>query len=237
VNSVQLSSWFKNLNDYLLLSGMEEGLHPAGVTEFLYSASLPSKLDQLNTKSYKYYSAGFRTKIYGDASTPGYVKIGIELRDVTRDLAKLRRIASRVADSISLRSWEQPVSTKAKLLSLSQDSAKSLHNVRARLIRSGADAEQVKQAFLSEPNITLPLIPFEDLVKSSGKALPPEAAARIHKARVHFESELGLLGAEMARMKTAGQDFDRAELGMAIRMILSDWAKRAQLSSIYEDLI
>lgn len=94
------SRWFKTVNDYLYLRGLEEGLHGNYLTNVVNdsrdmgwiekikstfsqapSTKLLEKLSSVTRFGSKFFSMGLRGgDMYGPASSPEAVKVGLELR-------------------------------------------------------------------------------------------------------------------------------------------------------------
>jgi hypothetical protein len=144
---------------------MEEGLHGTAMTGVL---NLPEDMDDLRNgrilnvkkpsdvtyKNGKFFSAGLRATLYGPASSKSHVKLGIELRDTTRDLAKLDRTMSELTNSLSSKIWEiMPDAIDAETPRLSTDERRT-HEL---LASAGLRADSVSRFFNSEKTVGIPL--------------------------------------------------------------------------------
>ncbi len=131
-----LTYWYKQLNDYLYLRGLEEGLHGNSLTgvanvakdlsfreriknlfKSLYSSGRTLVESQFRVGKYssKYFSAGLRSGMYGKASSDDQMKIGIELRDTTRKIENLDLYSKTVAEAVAQRIWEKSDVKEIKL--------------------------------------------------------------------------------------------------------------------------
>ena len=247
-----LELWYKKLNDYLYFRGLEEGLHTSDLVSFFnltadsYRAPNPEwkpriTFDDKWDKSLKFPTAGLRQgKMYGPASDPSFLKMGIELRDASRSLENLKEHATLISDSLSEQRWQNAIS---------QDPLRLLQS--PRLVRDPKITRLELEKYLNknfaalfselEPMTVIPLLTLERgeffSFKTGKFSRPrPEQIARIESARKIFVKDLHLIQAELTRMHETNESYETEDARGALRMILSEWAKRARLSELFSDL-
>lgn len=230
----QFGLWFKSLNDRLTLLGMEEGLHPSAMTDLVKLDAFPTLPEKIGDRNFKYFSAGLRGGIYGQAAHAEKIRIGIELRDATRDFETLRRISHGIADSLARRAWERQDLTAARKMALDlREPSRQAETVEFLMV-SGMDAAWAKRLPSIEPSIALPFQRFEVQATEAGLKVDASIAREISEARAHYLRELKTVVDEIGRMNASREKIDEDDVRMALRMVLTDWAKRARASRLYE---
>lgn len=254
--------WFKHLNDYQYLRGLEEGLHGNFLTNvandrrdmnwsermmdwFWASVRIKQRtvvletMDQLSKRGMKFFSAGLRAgSMYGQASGGDMVRVGIELRDTTRNLDQMDANVKRVGQAAETWRWEnaQPhldaIAAKTPRLSTSVSS-------QLPLLKSIVSDAAAKRFIHAEPTAALPLTVFESGVYfnfTTKELSQPSSAvsARIQAAREKYILSLRNLEIELANYAKRGEKVEDEILVAAIRMSISEWAKEAQVSQLYQ---
>lgn len=242
--------WFKHMNDYFTLKGMEEGLHGNGLTDVVdlghRDSSFLNSLADIQKSDSKYYSVGLRGHMYGQSPSEQTYRIGLELRDVTRNLDTLDKHTQYMSESIALRSWEK-VSDQIESLEDTPALKKSIGQTLGRLQPFMADRESGKDKFhyagliaSAAPSLNFAFIEYEKgryFNFRTGQMESPssEVAQRIKAARQHLKSELLLLMAELIKLDAKRESYTQLDIAMASKMILADWAKRARVSELYKN--
>lgn len=232
----KFTQWVKQVNDYLTLRGIEEGLHPSelsGIVEpgkpqnfralFSVRHRLPTNLNQVGFQNFKFFSMGIRGNIYSDAPINGYKRIGLELRDVSRDLDLFEIYADKISDSIKNRDWENHDLDHAPLW-LDPHSPTLKSNLEQAVGRDFA-----KLYTKANQSVLLPLEHFESL-----KGVSPEAQSRIEAARKEYVSELIDLKNEILRMRAKKDDPPLDLIDAGIKMTIATWAKKAKVAQYFE---
>lgn len=253
--------WFKHMNDYQYLRGLEEGLHGNYLTSiandrrdltwserfldwFWASVRLKQRtvvletMNQLNKRGMKFFSAGLRAgSMYGPSSGADTVRVGIELRDTTRNLDQMDANVKRVSEAAETWRWER-AETKldeiaARTPRLTTSATAQLASVKA--VVSEATARKFLEA---EPTTGLPLTAFDrglyfDFATGEMAAPSPAVVARLQSAREKYITSLRNLEKEIADYAARGEKVEPEILVAAIRMSISEWAKEAQASELY----
>ncbi len=240
--------WFKSLNDHLYLRGLEEGLHGNELTSLMnmaedlnllsrqkraFKISNPSGISKYNAK---FFSAGLRAGVYGPGSSAGFVRLGIELRDTTRDLKKLESMMTRLSNSLASRVWEKDAASSPndRIVRL------TTHRPRTReaLVKAGLRPEIAEQFAKIEPTISLGLQHYENgqtFNYETAQFESPSTAtvARLISARAAYVKALLALQTEIDDFKAKDVKVHKEELELAIRQTLTEWAKVARASELY----
>lgn len=239
----QFIRWFKGLNDALYLKGMEEGLHGDDLTSVASLQKDIARTDNGRTISVmkptdiartnqKFFSAGLRAQIYGPASSPERMKIGIELRDTTRKLQQLEASMTNVSESLSKRVWERlPKNDSTDFARLHTNSERTV----AALVKAGLRMSTARELLKAEPTVGLPYLPLEAKPVFNFKTGEYESAseayvARAVHARAAFTQGLMALQEELDGFKARGEDVDSEDIQIAIRQTLTEWARSARPS-------
>lgn len=227
--------WFKALNDKLYLQGMEEGLHGNSLTGIVSTSALKfNSFSDINYGEYKFFSAGLRGDAYGKASKKKYSKLGIELRDTTRNLDVLNKSMRDLTESLSTGAWSRIVDKKIpkKMTQVTLSSAKSY----LRLERTGLSPKTAIYLTVVEPSVSLPLIEYEvgdifNYKTGEFEQADAEYTERIVAARAAYVHSLLMLEKEIREIKKRGEKLNKIEVAMAIKMNMSTWAKAARPST------
>jgi len=244
--------WHKQFNDYLYLAGMNEGLHGNDLISVaalarekgfeMHSQRLPEHIWEIKRNVYKGLSAGLRGTMYGTAHNPDHVRIGVELRDVTRNLDKLDAIVRTTSESLASRIWEKPkppLPTGKTELRLSTNPSKA----EGMLRKIGTHEDWVEFLAHIEPTLWLPLTNWETVVVydyRTGKyrSPTPEQLLRLNKAKAQFIKGMRGLQEEILKYEKKGESMrtNKAKelVETAIRMDLSQWAKDARAHELFE---
>ena len=232
--------WWKFKNDFVTLLGLESGLLPNVYTRIAY-------LDTVNyffTGFQKLYALGFRRDIYGPASEENKIKVGIETRDVLRDLPKLFSLVIEPNSyDIEHEIWDQesaPTSDTSGSHNLAHI-AEYPHSELLSDVLGTVDLTHRLTEALENKEVPWHLVfyPFESKTFYSyrkGDYYSPRAeqVERIKQARQNFIEDLKSINEEIVEAKSANKKYDYEEIVMALKMILVDWASRARISEIYQ---
>jgi len=248
--------WYKHLNDYLYLRGLEEGLHGNYLTgvanvaaDLSWSERILGWLKQFYTprnsihesqgslgkKNSKFFSAGLRAGLYGPATNKKNMKIGIELRDSTRNMQLLDQVTEQISESLENKIWETEVLIEIKSSALRLTSDRPTARDEITQIVSAKYAKLFAEI---EPTVYFGLIQYENAKiydYQNRKWIEPDAEVitRIQEARKLFEKDLLDLEIELTNLKANGQNTEKEIVKTALRMSLSTWAKRAKASELF----
>lgn len=249
-------NWYKHVNDYLYLKGLEEGLHGnylTGVANFVGDLSLNDRIrhffeglytpntiqesqSKLSRRNSKFFSAGLRAKIYGKASSDDNVRVGIELRDTTRNLNLLDEYISHVGQGVSTRVWEK-------------SDPKTIRRIGLRLTSNRKAAEKSLEGIVSprfatlfaktDSAVSFGLHPYEtqpvyDYITQAWVKVSEITARRIQEARKLYIKDLKDLEAELTALEAKGEHTESEIIQTAIRMSLSSWAKSAKAAELFQ---
>lgn len=248
----QFGRWSKQMNDFLTLRGLEEGLHNNHRTRLQGRAggllrrvwdwvrhmgtqtTAPSDFKAIGARNYKFFSMGIRGDIYGPGSTPGRRKIGLELRDVTRDLGRLQADIAAVTKAVQDRAW-------GKFADQDPASDRGLSTDRGEAIRRLGRAVSPESAKLFRDVVETAALPLEEFETglyvnlSTGRleGVSPEASARIVAAREKYMRELQSLEKELRSFRERGEAVEPMEIEIALKMTLAEWASAARVSELF----
>tara|TARA_B110001454_G_scaffold219196_1_gene251409 strand:- start:23839 stop:25896 length:2058 start_codon:yes stop_codon:yes gene_type:complete len=248
--------WFKHLNDYLYLKGLEEGLHGndlTGVANFVSDLSVSERVrsffsslytkntiqesqQKLDRRNSKFFSAGLRAKIYGPASSPDKMRLGIELRDSTRKMDLLDHYSAAVGKSVSKQIWEKSNAAEIKKQGLRLTSDRTTAKKDISGVVSPRFAKMFSEA---ESTVAFGLHHYEEQPiynyrTHSWVKVSPEVGERIKNARKFYIQELVDLEKELTHLESKGEKTETEIIKMAIRMSLATWAKKARVAELYE---
>ncbi len=245
----KFQAWSKSVNDYLYLKGMEEGLHGNYLTSVAHlpedapkrinshvNNELPSALSSVSETSHKFFSMGIRGELYGPSSVPNNIKLGLELRDTTRNLDILSDNMKTITSSVQDYKWEKWNNSINR---------KDVTFVRPNFDLVDANlAAKVSPAFLQrikkgDINATIPLQKFETgeyFDFNTGKKFTPskEQQERIAKAREYYIEEMHKIEKDMHRMDEKGISYSKEDVDDAIKMTMSEWARMARVSELFK---
>lgn len=180
---------------------------------------------------------GIRAEMYGPATTKENKKIGLEFRDITRDLVLLKSILSKAAKSVSEFSWEKV--SKLKYFGTQSDRSISIHKNRSLIeLESFLGKEFALYFDKITPSLQLALTKYEYgkyIDYRRGELFLPtkDQATRIVEARKYFIEELIKIKQNLIDMKNRGESFEKEDVDLAIKMTLSEWAKMARASELF----
>lgn len=247
-NFDKFSTWSKHVNDYLYLSGMEEGLHGnylTGLAHFADEApspmkssinnAVPEKQASVNYQSHKFFSMGIRGDLYGDSPIKDHVKMGLELRDTTRKLDKLEANMKGVSEAVQDYRWEKWPAD------LRRDQVGFLRPQQSEFPSELMDSmsKELKSALTGKDvGPKIPLQKFEegkffDFKSASLKEVTSEQRERIQAAREFYYDEIAKLDKNVKDLKAKGESFEKEDLDMALKMVLTEWANKARVSELY----
>jgi len=246
--------WFLFMNDYYLLSGMEEGLHRATKERLVSGRPIIASTEgqhaglgsmktfaDVQTTSTKWYNIGLRGRMYGKSIDSRFIKIGLEGRDFSRKRVIIEDFVERVTRAAANRKWrglpEKFARPKVKFFGASEAVALFAEH-------SGLTADQVNRLYAIYPEFTIPLNAFETFpvlkIADDGsivtEAVSAERAAQMESARETYYAEIRKLAADIAESEAkAGQREDDDAIEMTMKWILTDWAKSAKSSEIFRN--
>lgn len=255
--SNQFLFWYKYLNDYLYLSGLQEGLHSNEMTQVptlpsdaspidalfgtiqnkigLEARTLPSEITEIGDRNAKFNGVGLRSgSIYG-TTDKNFLKIGLELRDITRDLQKLRDYTRQIGKALARRNWEafdkSLLSQLPRVLPLSLEQVHDIANLDK--------ITQINIMIKSEKMFLLPFTKFEnalylDFSDKSQLRASEDVRAQIERARQKYLEEIQSLENELVQVAKKGEPPDLEIIQHIIRIALTQWAKDSQVSRLYK---
>lgn len=240
--------WFERLNSYAYFSGLEERLIPGRLTKnvdwnYVKPGNGITTLDKLLNQfevPMKLHGVGLRSGIYGDRLIRDHIKLGIELRDVSRNSEKLKEIMDGVATALAKRIWFKIDFSHPNLFRLSEVlSSVSYSDVpKKNLLNILQDQEITDKLIKIEPQIYIPLVEYENAIFTlTNEAYSPLSAAKISKIKkARFEYSVGLqkLTSDLLELKksTGITEGDWEAATSVIRWELADWAAKAKISEL-----
>ncbi len=237
--------WTKHVNDYLYLRGMEEGLHGTDLTglaslpghRFENSRRLPRRLEQIGIQTHKFFSMGVRGYIYGESSLDNHVKVGLELRDVSRSTDKTEEYLLELSSSISDFRWENHSFKKIDITEVGL--LKNSRKMVSRSLKGKFSRGFIRMLNKSKSNISLALLPYESYkylnYRNGEYRITSEAERmRIKSAREKFILELKKVEKEFLADKWK-RKFSVEDYTSAIHYDLTVWAKEAKISEFFRD--
>lgn len=255
--------WVKWVNDFLTLKGMEEGLHGNQLTNSAehprqlslwnkfkenlgfsldnnnpIGVVLPKNLSEIDKYSFKFFSMSLRRHLYGDASSSENIKIGLELRDVTRDIGILENLLNQLSRTISNYSWEKFDGKNYFNQSFSRSLSLFENKIHSDFLEQ-FDSKSMHYFTNLVPTLKFVFIPFESgmyLNYESGKLFKPssEQVTRIIEARKFFIKELKNIQRNIENLNKTQESFEPEDVEMAVKMSLTEWAKLARVSELFE---
>lgn len=257
----EFRTWLKSLNDRVYLMGLEEGLQAteiamiprlssrqtwgAALVERLRSLAgsrtleLPHSLMEVGRRSSKFFGVGLRGDIYGQSVNEGLKRIGLEFRDTTRNLDKLRAVVETTAEEVSLRLWERGPHSRSLV---AEEDAWALHPAQPTetrpLLALGISESLAIRILRSEPMALTPLRTLENATtfdyRTQTFRRPPEVIReRLVSARLIYAQSMRDLAAELTRYHRQGTAVSNEEISLAVQMSLSEWAKHVRFSEFF----
>jgi hypothetical protein len=224
--------WYKIKADELTLTGLEQGLHPsARVTVAPEPQDIHLQPTELQNWSYKFHTIGLRAGIYGPSRGHGKIKIGLEYRDVSRDLNFVFERLQQNAIEIENAVWEQ-------IDFLDRGESEGEFFLSSQAYTGEYASTGLKPAFISElSDVDLTSLPLRDISSSffyhtgskTRRSASPAELARWETAKAKYIRNLTDL-----QNRIEGARVDKARLHRAIQIILTDWAKEARPSLLYQ---
>lgn len=242
--------WYKQLNDYVYLKGMSEGLFSTNMTKmvprpggisWLYhvGGSLRSQFRM------KLFSVGLRIgKPYSAPPNPENVKLGLEFRDTTRNLANLRQYIKNASESIAKRIWENGPRKYSEVKSqggfylgeISKQTTKSL---------SPLDLKFTEVFYKSEPMYALPYLDWEshkyyNYQSQAYETVQANLVESIKKARQEYTSCMKDNERQIQDLKNEGKNVMSADwtsaIGVAVKGCLKTWALVSQVFILFSGI-
>lgn len=247
----KFSVWSKQANDYLYLKGMEEGLHGNYLTSMAHFAedapkrnratinnSVPEKLRSVSATSHKFFSMGVRKDLYGKSPLAGHEKLGLELRDTTRNLDTLKEHMERFTDSVQSYRWE---SWPSELKRTEVDFLRPRQDLMAESLALDSSMDLKKVLLGKDVNFSIPLQRFEegryfDFKSGELKSPSPEVIERVQAAREYYLQEIRNIDANIKDIRAKGEKVEPIDIEMALKMTMTEWAKMARVSELMSGL-
>lgn len=239
--SSRFNYWAIQLDDFMQFRGMEEGLHNSDYTN-LYQRD--RALEQVFSDEGTIYvdkmrNVGVRNAIYGKVDEVGSDMIGLELRDVTRNLDTLDSYVDNISSAISDRRWMNvdPSDYRERILSYERMTDQAV----GEFVEFAPFFRDMNPLILQEARI--PFMSFETALDGTlfnyrtGELVSPtqEQVSRFRNARDFYKNEINSLESSIRSYHDNGIAVDDEEIQGALRMILTDWARRARVSELFEN--
>ncbi len=225
--------WHWEANIQSMLQGMEEGLFGTTLTGYPVRPIEGGTFARSDMN--KLLTVGYRRDIYGYSLRRGFMKIGLELRDVTRKLEVLSDLILRFSRAMAGRIWKNTGVISYSSLALPDSNLKFI--LRGR----GISEEAIDQLRFT-PNypavLQLPLLNFHqmrvvDWKTGQMRSIDESVLARLDEGREYYLSGLVALGKEIDQYRESGTPVSNVELSSAIKMWLQEWAVRYRPREIY----
>ncbi|MCO5143239.1 MAG: hypothetical protein M9962_09135 [Oligoflexia bacterium] len=234
----EFRAWLKQSNDYLYFSGLENGLHAHKFTQLKSVKGYPKNLEEISKENFKFMTLGVRRGLYGSAKNSGYAKLGIELRDVTRNMDDWRKYIHEFHKSVSGKVWEKGPSNLDNFFQIDPDDVTA---IKEMLVAKGYKKEFVERVAKAEPTFMIPFMDFEnarvfDYQTGLYRSADPEMAKRVSEAREVYLDEMKKVELEIDGILAKGESLADEDVSGAVRYDLSMWAKRAQVSSLFSGI-
>ena len=199
---------------------------------------LPKRLEDVEEYLFKLFSMGVRAKLYGEASSKNFVKIGLEVRDAVRNLIVLQRSLEHISQTVSTYKWE----IFEEKMYLGQSYDRSLSVIAGTVPKESLSPLDVKtwnKFYELVPTLKFALISYETgryLNYHTGELFDPtiEQVNRIIKARHYLVEELIKIKKNIEDLQKRKESFESEDVEMAIKMTLTEWAKIAKVSELFE---
>lgn len=244
----QFKTWFGFLNDFYLLKGMEEGLHRStdellangnsivGSTQTRKeSLGKIKKFYDVSTTNLKWMNVGLRGEIYGASLDPRFIKVGLEGRDISRKPEVIADFVKRASHSVSVAKWKMLANESSRI---------SLPRISFDLQETGINPDEMNRLYKIFPEVMIPFNRLEDFPvfhfgndgKLVSEMLSSAERLKIMNARKSYVAELRTLLSDIAKSEIkSGKPEDPDAIETTIKWILTDWAKAAQASKVFEN--
>lgn len=240
----QFKVWHEEADRKLLYLGLEKGLFPGDFIGTVRARG-PDRITLIPTKETfggefsenKFRSLGARNgDLYGPAKQKGHVKLGLELRDVSRSIDEWEQLIERISQAASIRVWKNaPKNDSTEFIFMA--SVDFLDAVEVLQKERGIPKKVAENILSSSRTSRTPLLDFNqykviDWEKSSTPAIPLAVLSRLNSERAKYLDGLKFLSDEIMKAeKTAPVDI--TEIKMATDWWVLEWAKAAKPSEIY----
>jgi hypothetical protein len=225
--------WIKTKGDELYFLGMEEGLHGNDLTGINLAGD-----ETLQTN--KFQTLGVRTGMYGSGYDLSYTKVGLEYRDVSRNLSTVFAQIERNAAEIENAVWDDP---RVPSVREARDQGVFLLNriswdPKRMPPPSGLSDSIYLRLLGAAPRLMIALHAFENekffSFQTKANSTPtPSQRERIVAARTHFLAELKKIHDEIQIGEAEGKTYESRDIALGIKQDLSVWAKEARISELY----
>ena len=248
----EFDHWVKHLNDYVALKGLENGLHPnelvsipstkklgafGGIKKFfdLAKHTRPNQLSDIDRYSFKFWNVGLRTKMYGESSSPGLTKLGLEYRESAKTIEEFEPIVQRSERTILTHAWEAKPKNIPNTLEL--DIKKNLAKENFEKVVSPEYAEMFAKLY-PESSIAYhpyPTSGFYNYETHQLEFLNPEQIKRLKEADLQYQTDMKDLEREIRELKGKKQNITDDEIRNVLKYNLSAWAKKAKASEFFKN--
>ena len=190
----------------------------------------------------KYRTVGLRGGLYGDsADRANYVKIGLEFRDATRDVNTWSKIIKGFKKSVTDHIWEKPISPAPAGKAEVRLTQTALPEELDDLERHGLSKQFARTLSTVDPTFTLPLKDYaggvvRDFHTGTFRQADPKLAKRATEAKAEYLEELRKLEKNWNDLRDRGEWVRDEDLKMAVQWTMSDWAKKARVSELFNSL-
>ena len=232
--------WYKALSDYILIKGFEEGLHPGSMTQASFfnegANSVQEKFLSIKGWGDKFKQIGLRgAETYGQNPRSDFRKLGLELRDVTRNLGTLKHYVVGIADHVQKQIWNEKKLDQVMNIKPFRIEFERENNVG--LLTKVVGTKMAQRIYSINKESALPLFDFENKnyynYRTSEFLRPSlEAIERIQKAREAYVVDLKNLARELTEADARDEYLDFADIQAASRWNITDWAKKARISEL-----
>lgn len=234
--------WFKSISDYFFIMGFEESLHPGEYTQMSFlknqikAKNIVSNQEDIVGWVNKMFTVGLRS---GDTYKVNYEsrfqKIGLELRDVTRDMKRLREYVNQTIRQIQDQVWEKGALSQTEIdnsFSIEFDS-----DIDLKLLNNFFEPKIAWQIYSRYPFVVLPLRQLENQsyynYKTQSLRRPTESESKaLIAAREAYMIDLENLQKELVNFAKKGERVEDEIIDIALKWNLTDWSKRSRLSSL-----
>jgi hypothetical protein len=193
----------------------------------------PDHLESIDTTKYKYRSLGLRAQIYGNAIGKDNMRVGIELRDSSRDMNTWEKLVKQFHASAADKVWEKIPEEASYFLS-----PVVLGEEKDLMRAAGLNSNFIRFAAQIEKTMGIPLQKFEeakmaDFRTGGFRQADAATAKRIVQARERYLSELKKIEKNIHEIEARGEAVEAEDVVGAIRMTMSEWAKEARVSELF----
>ncbi|MFZ4714976.1 MAG: hypothetical protein ACOYL6_14750 [Bacteriovoracaceae bacterium] len=233
--------WYQHVDDYVLLKGFEEGMHPAAYTEMSSYQDLLEQFQFSETSIlHKFRSVGLRSGIYGKSEN-GLIPLGLEFRDSTRVIKNYEAYIKQAGKSVGDAIWEKNPKNALEANILDFTKTKKHEELINKAVEEfKLDKFILEEIVLADQEAILPFYEFENYKYMNYKSgalegANAEVALRIKNARAAYAKEIDHLINEIKSYKASGKEYNFDEVSLVVRMEVAGWAKQAKASELLKN--